>query len=85
MADDNQNISGDDADDVTKFISDDVQAEAMAENKIDAERVVEDDDLQVTSGDMKIGDLDDDYMVGQGSEESYDEEANPAGDNVSDQ
>jgi hypothetical protein len=68
-----------------EYYADDVQADAVAENDLNPDTLEENDDTEVTSGEMKIGDLDDDAMVGQGSEESYDEEATPAGDNVSDQ
>jgi len=64
------------------FYSDDVQAAAIADNNLDPDQLKEDDDLEVTSGDLKIGDLDDDEMVGSGDEDSYDEEDTPAGDNV---
>lgn len=66
------------------YYADDVQAEALADNKLDPDSLVVNDDLPVTSGDMEIGDLDDDAELGQGGETSYDEEAVPAGDNVVD-
>ena len=66
-----------------KFIADDVEAQALAENKLDPDTLVEDDDTPVTSGDMEIGDLDHDDELGQGSAQTYDEEAVPGGeDNV---
>lgn len=67
------------------FYADDVQAEAIAENRGDPESLIEDDDLEVTSSDLNIGDLDDDAMVNEKDDSgSYDEEATPAGDNVTD-
>ncbi|KXK25825.1 MAG: hypothetical protein TR69_WS6001001431 [candidate division WS6 bacterium OLB20] len=65
------------------FYADDVQAAAIADNNMDPDELEEDDDLEVTSGEMEIGDLDDDSMVAEGDDdESYDEESVPAGDNV---
>jgi len=65
------------------FYADDVKAEAIADNKEDPDTLVEDEDLPVTSGDMEIGDLDHDAELGQGGEDSYDEESVPGGeDNV---
>ena len=70
--------------DDNKFIADDVQAQALAENKLDPDTLVEDDDTPVTSGDLEIGDLDHDDELTQGSEQTFDEEAVPGGeDNVS--
>jgi hypothetical protein len=66
------------------FYANDVQAAAMADNNMDPDELEVKEEIPVTSGDMKIGDLDDDSMEGQGSEESYDEESVPAGDNVVD-
>jgi hypothetical protein len=66
------------------FYSDDVQAAAIADNNMDPDDLEEKEEVPVTSGDMKIGDLDDDDMEGPGDETSYDEEAVPAGDNVVD-
>jgi hypothetical protein len=66
------------------FYANDVQAAAMADNNMDPDELEVKEEIPVTSGDMKIGDLDDDSMEGQGSEESYDEESVPAGDNVID-
>lgn len=66
------------------YYSDDVQAAAIADNNMDPDQLEEDDTDQVTSGEMEIGDLDDDEMVSQGDEDSYDEEQKPAGDNVVD-
>lgn len=66
------------------FYSNDVQAAAMADNNMDPDELEVKEEIPVTSGDMKIGDLDDDSMEGQGSELSYDEESVPAGDNVID-
>ena len=64
------------------FYADDVQAAAIADNNLDPDTLIEDDDLPVTSGELEIGDLDDDDMIGLGDEHSYDEEDTPAGDNV---
>lgn len=66
------------------FYANDVQAAAMADNNMDPDELEVKEEIPVTSGDMKIGDLDDDSMEGQGSELSYDEESVPAGDNVID-
>ena len=55
------------------FYSDDVQAQAIADSGEDQE-LVEDDTDPVTSGNISIGDMDADSTVGQGSEESFDEE-----------
>lgn len=79
----------DDQTSVTKpnddFYSDDVQAQAIAENDKDDDLLVEDEEIPVTSGEMEIGDLDSDSEAGQGSEESFDEETVPGGeDNVVD-
>lgn len=67
-----------------EYYSSDVQAAAVADNNMDPDEVEDEDEIPVTTGDMTIGDLDDDAMEGQGSEESYDEEDVPAGDNVID-
>jgi len=75
------------------FYSDDVAAQALAENKLNADEDLPDESAEqatdkespVTSGDMEIGDLDrDDEIKDTKPEESYDEESTPAGDNVSD-
>lgn len=81
MADQNDDTtqSSDDS-----FYANDVQAAAMADNNMDPDELEVKEEIPVTSGDMKIGDLDDDSMEGQGSELSYDEESVPAGDNVID-
>jgi hypothetical protein len=63
------------------FYADDVSAEAVAENSQDPEKLKEDQDTPVTSGEMEIGDMDEDAEVTGGSEASYDEEAMPGGDN----
>lgn len=76
MTDDTQSNDG--------FYSDDVQAAALADNNMNPDQLEEREEIPVTSGDMKIGDLDDDEMVERGSEDSYDEESVPAGDNVVD-
>lgn len=82
MADEN-NLPDDPSQDQDGFYSDDVQAAAIADNNMDPDQLKEDDDQEVTSGEMNIGDLDDDKMVDDGdSDESYDEEGTPAGDNV---
>lgn len=84
MADDSQlddyvqNASND------QYYSSDVQAAALADNNMDPDKIDEQDEDPVTSGNMQIGDLDIDEMEGQGSEFSYDEEAVPSGDNVID-
>jgi hypothetical protein len=93
MADDDTNLV-DDFEDVKEedpsqegpdFYSDDVEADAIAEEGGDPDKLVEHpDEDEVTSGDERIGDLDDDAEEGQGSEDSYDEEDVPAGDNVVD-
>lgn len=72
------------ATDDSGFYSDDVQASALADNNMDPDELVERNEDPVTSGEMEIGDLDDDEMLGPGGEDSYDEEAVPAGDNVVD-
>lgn len=66
------------------FYSDDVQAAAMADNNMDPDDIEQHDETPVTTGDMEIGDLDDDAMEGRGNQDSYDEESVPAGDNVID-
>jgi len=68
------------------FYADDVQAQAMADNNLNPDQLPEeDDDTPVTSGEMEIGDLDkDDEIKDKDPKASYDEEAVPAGDNVSD-
>lgn len=66
------------------FYASDVQAAAMADNNMDPDDIEQHDETPVTTGDMKIGNLDDDAMEGRGNEESYDEESVPAGDNVVD-
>lgn len=63
------------------FYADDVSAETLAENSQDPEKLKEDQDVPVSSGEMEIGDLDDDAEVEGGSEVSYDEEAVPGSDN----
>lgn len=80
----NNNDDPQDQADDAKFYSNDVQAAAMADNKMNSDDFSEEEEIPVTSGDMKIGDLDDDAMEGRGGEESYDEESVPAGDNVVD-
>lgn len=59
------------------FYADDVQAAALADNQMEADLLVEDDDVPVTSGEMVIGDLD-----AESDEVSEDEEAVPGSDNV---
>ncbi len=66
------------------FYASDVQAAVMADNNINPDEMSEKEEIPVTTGDMEIGDLDDDAMEGRGSDESYDEESVPAGDNVVD-
>ena len=75
------------------FYSDDVEAQALAENKLNSDENLPDESEEqvvskeppVTSGEMEIGDLDhDDEIKDTKPEESYDEESTPAGDNVSD-
>ena len=66
----------------TGYYSDDLNAEEFAENGIDPDKLKEDQDLPVTSGDLSIGDLDDDNEPIDPSE-SYDEENMAGGeDNV---
>lgn len=77
------NDSPNQADDA-KFYSDDVQAAAIADNNMNPDDIEQREEIPVTTGDMEIGDLDDDAMEGRGDEESYDEESVPAGDNVVD-
>lgn len=77
--DDNQTQASDDS-----FYSNDVQAAALADNNMDPDELEVKEEIPVTTGNMEIGDLDDDEMEGQGSELSYDEESVPAGDNVID-
>lgn len=67
------------------FYSDDVQAAALADNKMDDDLLTQDDDTPVTSGDMEIGDMDTDGDLGQGSEESFDEETVAGSDNATDE
>ncbi len=67
-----------------EYMANDVQAEADAEAGIDPDTLTEDNEDEVTSGEMNIGDMDDNSEEGQGSEESSDEEAVPGSDNVSD-
>lgn len=64
------------------FYADDVQAAAIADNNMDPDTLVEDDDTPVTSGEMEIGDMDTNDIVGRGSEDSYDEETVAGSDNV---
>jgi hypothetical protein len=64
------------------FYSDDVQAEAVAANDQNEETLNIKEEDPVTSGEMNIGDLDDDSEVKTGSASSYDEESVPAGDNA---
>ncbi len=67
------------------FYSDDVQAAALADNNMDPDQFEEKEEIPVTSGNMEIGDLDNDDEISDGNlEESYDEESVPAGDNVVD-
>lgn len=67
------------------FYSDDVQAAALADNNLDPDLLEEKEEIPVTSGNMEIGDLDNDDEVVDGDPEgSYDEESVPAGDNVVD-
>jgi hypothetical protein len=72
------------ASDDNNFYSDDVKAAAAADNNDDPDDVHPTGEEPVTSSEMKIGDLDKDAEEGRGSEESYDEEATPAGDNADD-
>ena len=64
------------------FYSDDVQAAALADNNMNDDLLIEDKETPVTSGNMQIGDLDIDAEVGRGSENSYDEETVPGGEDV---
>jgi hypothetical protein len=41
------------------FYADDVSAEEIADNNLDPDKLKEDEDLPVTSGELSIGDLDD--------------------------
>lgn len=68
-----------------RYYSDDVQAEAQAETGFVNDTLEETKEIPVTSGDMQIGDLDAvsrNDAAGRGSDESYDEEDMPGGDNV---
>lgn len=67
------------------FYSDDVQAAAMADNNMDPDQLEEKEEIPVTSGNMEIGDLDNDDEISDSDVKgSYDEESVPAGDNVVD-
>ena len=64
------------------FYSDDLNAQATAENAQDPSDLVIKDEEPVTSGEMEIGDLDSETEVNDESGESYDEESMPGSDNV---
>jgi hypothetical protein len=64
------------------FYSDDVNAEALAENAQDPASLEIKDEEPVTSGEMEIGDLDAEEEVDDESGASYDEESVPGSDNV---
>lgn len=84
---DDQKPQDPDTDAVTQdnsFYSDDVRAEALASDDADSDLLKEDKEIPVTSGDMEIGDLDNDAEEGRGSSESYDEEDVPGGADVND-
>jgi hypothetical protein len=66
------------------FYSDDVRAEALATDDADDDLLKEDKETPVTTGDMEIGDLDDDAEEGRGGPDSYDEEDVPGGEDVND-
>ncbi|MEI7579281.1 MAG: hypothetical protein WCJ58_04550 [bacterium] len=82
QAQDDAAIADDQPKQDNRFYADDVEAEAIADNNEDPSQLKEIKEIPVTSGEMEIGDLDKDAEEGQGSEDSYDEEAVPAGDNV---
>jgi len=79
-----QKSTNDDQSNDDGFYASDVQAAAIADNNMDPDDFEEKEEIPVTTGNMKIGDLDDDDMEQQGDETSYDEEDVPAGDNVID-
>jgi len=64
------------------FYSDDVNAQATAENAQDPSDLFIKDEEPVTTGDMEIGDMDSESEVNDESGESYDEESMPGSDNV---
>lgn len=80
--DDNTNLTNAD------YYSDDVNAAALADNNVEPDNAgfdPADDQDTVSSQDMQIGDLDLDPEIQGKGENSYDEEAVPAGDNVTGQ
>lgn len=64
------------------FYSDDVNAQATAENAQDPSDLLIKDEVPVTSGEMEIGDMDAESEVNDDSGESVDEESMPGSDNV---
>ena len=63
------------------FYSDDLNAQAIADNNLNPELIKEDDDLPVTSGELSLGDLDEEPVEEIGIS---DDEENMAGgeDNI---
>jgi hypothetical protein len=63
------------------FYSDDLNAQVIAENNLDPDTLKEDEDLSITSGEMSLGDLDEEPKEELGI--SHDEENDAGGeDNV---
>jgi len=64
------------------FYSDDVNAQAISDNQQDPDDLDIKDEVPVTTGEMEIGDMDDDPMLNTGDDKaSYDEETVPGSDN----
>ena len=64
------------------FYADDVNAQAISDNQQDPDDLDIKDEIPVTTGEMEIGDLDDDGMINSGDKvDSYDEETVPGSDN----
>jgi len=64
------------------FYSDDVNAQAISDNQQDPDDLKIKDEVPVTTGEMEIGDMDDDPMLNTGDDKaSYDEETVPGSDN----
>lgn len=80
MTDDNSLVQK--AQNADGFYSDDVQANALAENKIDPDVLVVDDEPPVTTGELELGDMDAGDSIVQNDDLSYDEEAVAGGEDV---
>lgn len=64
------------------FYADDVNAQAISDNQQDPDDLDIKDEIPVTTGEMEIGDLDNDGIVNAGDKvDSYDEETVPGSDN----